>query len=142
VTLDPSGRGRARNPRIGRRRGQGEGGQATVELALTIPFIGLLLLGIVQVGLVVRDQVLVVHAAREAARAAAVHSDAASAEAAALAGSGLSSGRLTVVRGERGPPGSTVSVTVRYRTPTAVPLVGALLGDVDLSATAAMRVEG
>ena len=54
------------------RRCQREGGQATVEVALLLPLLALLLLAVVQVGLVVRDQVLVTHAAREAARAAAV----------------------------------------------------------------------
>jgi hypothetical protein len=38
-------------------------------------------------------------------------------------------------------PGSHVVVTVRYRAPTAVPLLGRLLGDVDLEAEATMRVE-
>ena len=39
-------------------------GQSTVEVALLLPFVALLLLAVVQVGLVARDQVLVVHAAR------------------------------------------------------------------------------
>ena len=47
-------------------------GQSTVEFALVLPLVVMVLLLVVQVGLVVRDQVLVVHAAREAARAAAV----------------------------------------------------------------------
>src|SRR4029078_2878808 len=42
-------------------------GQATVELALVLPLVVFALLAILQVGLVVRDQVAVVHAAREAA---------------------------------------------------------------------------
>ena len=45
--------------------------QATVELALVLPVVATLLLAVVQVGLVVRDQIRVTHAAREAARAAA-----------------------------------------------------------------------
>src|SRR5687767_8032990 len=44
-------------------------GQATVELAVSLPFVVAALLLVLQVGLVVRAQVLVVHAAREAARA-------------------------------------------------------------------------
>ena len=50
-------------------------GQATVELALVLPLVVFGLLAILQVGLVVRDQVAVVHAAREAARAASVDPD-------------------------------------------------------------------
>jgi hypothetical protein len=41
-------------------------------------------------------------------------------------------------RGERG---SRVTVTVTYRAPTAVPVVGAVLGDVSLTSSATMRVE-
>lgn len=49
-----------------------DGGQATVEFALALPLLAVLLLAVVQVGLVVRDQVVLVHAAREAARAVAI----------------------------------------------------------------------
>ena len=52
-----------------------DGGQAAVELALVLPLLAVLVLGLVQTGLIVRDQVLVVHAAREAARAVAVRED-------------------------------------------------------------------
>src|SRR5207247_8954779 len=63
-------------------------GQAAVELALVLPLVALLLLVLVQVGLVVRDQVLVVHAAREAAREAAVDAAPEAARRAAEASSG------------------------------------------------------
>jgi hypothetical protein len=35
-----------------------------------------------------------------------------------------------------------VTVTVRYRSPTEVPLVGGLLGDPTVQASVTMRVEG
>ena len=54
------------------RSSRGERGQATVELALCLPMLCLLLLGVVQVAVVVRDHLAVQVAAREAARAAAV----------------------------------------------------------------------
>jgi hypothetical protein len=117
-------------------------GQATVELALVLPMLLLALLLLVQVALVVRDQVRVVHAAREAARAAAVHDEVGPVVAAALAGARLPAARTDVERGPRGPPGSMVEVEVRYRSPTHVPIVGALVDDVTLVGTAAMRVEG
>ncbi|MEY2448174.1 MAG: TadE-like protein [Acidimicrobiaceae bacterium] len=41
-----------------------ERGQATVEAALVLPLVVLLLLAVVQVGLLVRAEVLVTHAAR------------------------------------------------------------------------------
>ena len=50
-------------------------GQATVEFAFVLPLIVLAALAVIQVGLVVRDQLGVVHAAREAARAASVDPD-------------------------------------------------------------------
>jgi len=99
------------------------------------------LLAVVQVGLLVRDQVLVVHAAREAAREAAVEADPGAARQVALAGSGLTGSRLDVHLSGRGGPGTHVRADVRYRAPTRVPLIGAAIGDVTLEASATMRVE-
>jgi hypothetical protein len=120
------------------RRRRDDGGQAAVELALVLPLVVALLLAVVQVGVIVRDQVLVVHAAREAARQAAVDPDPAGAPPAAAAGTGLD---LHVTVGERGAPGDRVRVDVRYDAPTDVPLVGAALGALTLHASATMRVE-
>jgi Flp pilus assembly protein TadG len=122
--------------RLGRARGQ-----AVVELALTIPFIVLLLLAVVQLGLVVRDDILTVHASREAARAGAVDPNPDAPRQAAIRSSGLDSRRMSVSASDRGAPGSTLTVTIRYSAPTEVPLVGAFLPDVRLRAVAAIRVE-
>lgn len=119
----------------------GERGQAAVELALCLPLLAALALLVVQVGLVVRDQIVVTHAAREAAREAAVSPGRAAPRRAVLASSRLSADRLVVEVGRRGRPGDRVRVTVRYRAATDVPLVGALVPDVRLSASAAMRIE-
>jgi Flp pilus assembly protein TadG len=118
-----------------------EGGQATVELALVLPLVVLFLLAIVQVGLIARDEVLVVHAAREAAREAAVTAASGAARRAAEGGSGLGGSRLDVTVVRRDPPGGQVEVRVNYRAPTDVALVGGLVPDVGLSAKAVMRVE-
>lgn len=123
------------------RRGKGDGGQATVELALVLPLMLILLLVVVQVGLLVRDQVLVVHAAREAARQAAVDPSPEAPKHAAVAGSGLDPDRLDVRVSGRAGAGSRVKVELHYRAPADVPIVGAALGDVDLTAEATMRVE-
>jgi hypothetical protein len=48
---------------------------------------------------------------------------------------------VTATPAGRRPRGSTVRVDVRYRAPTDVPLVGRLVGDVDLTGSATMRVE-
>ena len=122
-------------------RRRDEEGQAAVELALALPLVALLLLGLAQVALVVRDQVLVVHAAREAARAAAVDPTPAAALAAALAGAPLEKERLRVELQGRGPGQERVRASLSYRSPTFVPLVGVLLPDMVLRAEATMRRE-
>lgn len=113
-----------------------------MELALVLPFVLLLMLFMVQLGLVLRDQLLVVHAAREGARAAAVEPTIEAARAGALRGGALDPGRLRVVT-RRTEAGSSdlIEVTVTYRSTTTVPLIGSLLGDVTLSESTTMRVE-
>ncbi len=117
-----------------------EQGQASVELALLLPVIVVLLLAVLQVGLLARDVVLVTHAAREAARAAAVDPDPGSAQAAARAAAGLEPDRLTVRLTSTEGTGR-VSVEVRYRARSSVPLVGVLIGERTLRASATMRIE-
>ena len=129
---------RARHRAAGARASPGERGQAAVELALAFPIVMVLLLALVQVTLVVRDQVAVIHAAREGARAAAATgATAGDGAAAARQATGLDSARLSV----QVATGTEVRATVRYRAPTEVPLVGRLLGDVTVQATAVMRAE-
>jgi hypothetical protein len=114
-----------------------ERGQATVELALVLPVLVLALLAVIQVGLVVRDHLALVHAAREAARAASVDPDSSRAVRAAhrtLPGS-------TVHIGDRPEVGEPISVEVTYTSRTNLPVVGALFPDPTLHATAVMRVE-
>lgn len=123
------------------RRGRDERGQAAVELALVLPMLVGMALLVLQVALVVRDQVLVTAAAREGARHAAVDPSPAAARGGAEGATGLVPSRLDVRLRQRGQPGEQLTVEVRYASPTVVPLVGELLGDVRLSATAVMRVE-
>ena len=124
------------------RRVRRDGGQAAVETALVLPLVIVLLLLVIQVGLIVRDHVMVTHAAREAARAAAVEDDdAAAARRAAIGSTNLADDRTTIsVSGSR-QPGGDVTVKVEYRSVTDVPLIGPLLGDVTMSASATMRNE-
>ena len=123
------------------RRTRGDQGQAAVELALVLPLVVLLALMLVQITLVVRDQVLVIHAAREAAREVAVSDGPEVAERAATAGGSLDPTRLEVSVSGRRQPGSRVQIDIGYASPTNVPLVGPLVGDVPLSGAASMRVE-
>jgi hypothetical protein len=115
-----------------------ERGQATVELALLLPFLVLLLMCIVQTALVARDAVLVSHAARVGARVAAVEPSMDAVRDAVVAAAPLDPGRLEV---ERGVEAELVRVTVHYRSATEVPLAGALVGDVRLTESAAMPDE-
>lgn len=106
-----------------------------------MPVVAVLLLAVVQVSLVVRDQVLVVHAAREAARAAAVDPSAGAARRAALAATSLDPDRLEVDRRAPASASRLVSASVEYRSPTRAPLVGPLLPDVVVRARVTMRRE-
>lgn len=116
-------------------------GQATVELALVLPVVVLLALMILQAGLVAKDFLLVQHAAREAARAAAVEPSAPTARSAAVDAGGLSGHRLTVVWSGGSDPGDRGTASITYRSPTQVPLVGRLIGDVTLSGEVTVRIE-
>lgn len=120
---------------------RGGGGQASVELALTLPLVALLLLLVAQVGLVVRDQVMVVHAAREAARREAVDPAAGSGRRAALASSSLEPGRLQVTVAPAAARGEPVTVRLSYRSPTVAPVIGPLIPDILLRGEASMRRE-
>jgi hypothetical protein len=114
-----------------------ERGQATVEFALLLPLVVFALLAVIQVALVVRDQVELVHATREAARAASVDPDPASAVRAAhrtLEGADVHVGARPAV-------GEPISVEVTYTSHTDLPLVGPLFPDPTLHARVSMRVE-
>jgi Flp pilus assembly protein TadG len=114
-----------------------DAGQATVELALCLPLLCMFLLGIVQLVVIVRDQLAVQLAAREAARAAAVaESSAASAQDATTRAVAL---RPLTVATELS--SDVVTVTVSHVTRTDVPLIGALLPDITVTATATMALE-
>jgi Flp pilus assembly protein TadG len=119
---------------VSRRWSRSEG-QASVELALALPIVFLVLLAVVHVGLVARDQVLVTHAAHEAARAAAVGADP---QAAARTSAGLDSSALMVTVTYTG---EWVQVDVTYRSDPGVPFIAKLVRERTLHASAVMRVE-
>jgi Flp pilus assembly protein TadG len=114
-----------------------ERGQSTVEFALVLPFLFLFLLGVVQVAVIARDQLLVVHAARAAAREASVGSGDDRVRRAAT--SVLHDANVSI--GPRGAVGTSVVVTVHYDERTKVPLIGDFVADRTLSASSTMRVE-
>jgi hypothetical protein len=116
-------------------------GQAAVETVLALPIVVIAMLLVAQLMLVVRDQLLVVHAAREAARAGAV-SEGSIVDDAAAAGdraTPLHPDRLDIATSVEG---EWVVVDVTYSSPTDLPLIGLLIGDVELRAHTEMRREG
>lgn len=124
-----------RSARPGRRCG----GQATVELAIGFPVVLLGVLLVLQLALVGRDQLLVTHATREAARSAAVDPRSGAARDGALASTtGLDPDRLEVDADERA---GRVEVRITYRSRTALPLVGPLVPDPVLRGAVTMRRE-
>lgn len=118
----------------------GGGGQASVELALCLPVVAVLLLLVVQAGLLVADQVAVVQAAREAARRASVDPDPDAGRRAALGGR-LVPGRTTVTVDRMAGPPPLARATIRHRAATDVPIVGRLVPDIELDASATMAIE-
>ena len=124
----------------GRRGGRGPQGQAAVELALLLPLLMLMALFLVQLALTARDQIMVIHSAREAARAVAVTNDAARARPAALAASRLDPDRLRV-RVETSTAAGNVSVRLEYRSTVRFAPLAVVLDDLALSGEAVMRLE-
>jgi Flp pilus assembly protein TadG len=117
-------------------------GQATVELALVVPFVIALLLFVVQVALVARDQILVVHAARVAVREVAVGGPMTSARAVVVRSVPLlKQTEVSTETSYQGGSPSMVIVSVRYRSRTDVPLIGRLFPEIVVEAKAAMRDE-
>jgi Flp pilus assembly protein TadG len=114
-----------------------DAGQAAVEFAIALPLVIVLVLGIVQLVVVARDQLAVELAAREAARAASVSAGPeASAERAAEAATALQP--LTIGTHVES---THVSVSVEYTDSTDVPLIGAFIGDVTVTARVTMARE-
>ena len=118
-------------------------GSAAVEFALVLPLVLVMALALVQVGLLVRDRLLVESAARAGARAAAVEADTGAIRAAALAAApGLDSSLTTVQITRDGGQGDPVSVSIGYDEQIRVPLIGWLFAtSVRMDVTATNRQE-
>ncbi|MFT4774170.1 MAG: Flp pilus assembly protein TadG [Ilumatobacter sp.] len=118
------------------RRGRNDAGQATVEFALALPVMLIMMLGLVQVGVAIRNELAVELAAREGARAAVVSSDPSSAANRAA----RRSVALPLDVSTQTTPDDVV-VTVTYTDPTDVPIIGRFLGPSTHQATATMATE-
>ena len=119
-------------------------GSAAVEFALVLPLLLVVGLALLQVGLLIKDQLVVQEAARAGARQAAVSADDGSVRDAAIqAGGSLDRSLLTVTVERDQAPDGPVTVSVVYDAPIAVPFVRWLFPSaVRLSARATMRQEG
>lgn len=116
---------------------QRDRGQAAVEFAIALPLVVMLVFGLVQVVLVVRDQISIELAAREGARAASVSaSPAAAARAAANNSTQLDPIDVSTTVTTR-----RVRVTVSHTSAGGLPLLGLVVGDVELSASVEMARE-
>jgi Flp pilus assembly protein TadG len=126
------------------RSATGERASASVEFALVLPLVLIMALAVVQVGLLVKDQLIVQECARAGARQASVSADDSSARAAASeAAISIDPDRVTVTIDRQGGGGTPVSVHVAYAAPIVVPLVTWLFPTtVQIAADAVMRQEG
>ncbi len=121
-------------------------GQATLEAALTLPVVLIALLLIVQVGIVVRDVLALVQAAREGARAAAVEASDDDVRDAIMRSAGpLDASRIEIVidpaAAERS-IGEAIDVELSYVEHLSIPIVSRIVSlDLPLRASATMRSE-
>jgi Flp pilus assembly protein TadG len=112
-------------------------GQATVEFALCLPLVVVLVLVVLQAAIVIRQQLAVDLAAREGARAAAVSG--APEQAARAAVERIEVLEAPSVAVSLGP--DIVAVTVSQTVRTDMPLIGVVLRDISVSGTATMTLE-
>jgi hypothetical protein len=128
-----------------RHRPRDDGGQATLEAALTLPVVLIVLLLIVQVGIVVRDALALAQAAREGVRAAAVSGSPDAARDAVIASAGpLDAHRIEVSLdpADDWTSGAALEVECRYLERLAIPIVSRIVSlDLPLRASATMRAE-
>jgi len=118
-----------------------ETGQATVEFALTLPFMIIFSLCVVQIGSIANDQLALNHAARVAAREVSLADiDAESAQQLA-AESTRQAINLKNIEVTTQLSSKMVTVGLKYRRRVEIPLVGILAPEIDLNATATMPRE-
>jgi hypothetical protein len=115
-------------------------GQATVELAMLLPVVVMVLLVVLQVALVARDRLAVVHSTRVVARTVIVDpSPEAAARSLRAQGGAAASGRVSLSGSLR--PGGLATVTVSMPASRA-PIIGRVVADVTLRERLTVYVEG
>lgn len=130
---------------MSRRNLKREQGQSTVEFALLVPMLCMILFGIIQFGIVYNNYLVIVDAARVGARKAAVSRQALNpvvlAEASSRkSASSLDQGKLKVfVTATAWAPGADVTVETRY--PYKISLLGKVVKQGELTSSTTDRVE-
>jgi Flp pilus assembly protein TadG len=121
----------------------GERGSAAVEFALVLPLILLMAVAVVQVGVFVKDRLVLQDAARAGAREAAVTmDDSAVRQAVVDAAASLDPDGLDVTISREGGTGTAVTVAVGYHDAVSIDVVAWLFPqNVDLQASVTMRQE-
>lgn len=123
-----------------RGRGGPQKGQATVELALCLPIVMLVIGALIEVTAVAVDNLRLWHATREAARVASVEPDDSVARAAAT--SVITPLDISITpEADARVGGEPVIVQAAYRPDAEIPLIGALFERLRLRAWVAMRIE-
>jgi Flp pilus assembly pilin Flp len=131
---------------VQRRLLKSERGQTLVEMALVLPLLCLLILGIVEFGRIFNTYLVVTNASREGARAAAVgKGDTQVVAAVKQAAITIEADQLVIVidpPGEERVRGNGVQVEVRYDLPLVAPVITSMLPNpFPIRAAATMRVE-
>ena len=101
----------------------------------------ILVLGLIQIALVVRAQLVVEQAARAGARAASVDPLADVADDAARRSAPIADGATVTMHMVAGSP-RLVEVSVISRIPMTVPIIGVLVSAVTVTASSTMAIEG
>lgn len=113
-----------------------EKGQSLVEYAMVLPLLLLLIFGIIDFGRYFHAYLTVDHAGREAARAASVGKNAVDAALRNGTGIGLSSGQVQVSEA-----GGEAVVRIVYPITFVTPVIGSLVGPLQVDDTTVMRIE-
>lgn len=126
-----------------RRRGKRDRGQATVEMALVLPILIWLLIGLVDIARMANAYLIIQHASREAVRLGITGaSDTQIAQRALAQSTTLDRTRLTITVTPTGSrtTGSDVTVAIRYHY-KVLALMGIIGTDVPLATQLSARVE-
>lgn len=113
-------------------------GQAAVEIALVMPVVVVFMLLILQVGLVVREQIALIHACGAAARAASISDSPSAAASSVFSASSFGDRAGIAVTTKNG----LVTVDVVFNHPTDLAIVGLFLPDLTLRASATYQLQG